>query len=217
MAALSEYLESGILNHIFRTSSFEKPTTIAIALTSSVPLSSDDGTTIPELPQSVNGQNTNYARIKISEPETDGDDSWSESGENTGTVYQLYSNQVNHSGYFYPLYLSDDDLEVSVELLQFEEFPNTNFFSPTSELQSGVTVESSYFTYTGPGSIKNKNSIVFTPAITEWGWVSGIAILDSDSYGQGNLLMYSELSNPRYIYPGDAVRFDADSLEINLN
>ena len=29
--------------------------------------------------------------------------------------------------------------------------------------------------------------------------------------------MYSQLNNPRYIYNGDTVRFDPDSLEINLN
>ena len=96
MAALSHYLESGILNHIFRSASFEKPSTIAIALTSSVPLSSDDGTTISELPQSVNGQSTNYSRVEVGVPETDGDDLWSESGEDTGIldIFIHYTYQI---------------------------------------------------------------------------------------------------------------------------
>ena len=162
MAALSHYLESGILNHIFRSASFDKPSTIAIALTSSVPLSSDDGTTIAELPQSVNGQSTNYSRVEVGVPETDGDDLWSDSGEDTGSVYQVYNNETNYSGYFYPLYLSDTNFTEPITIVTFSQFPDTTFYSPNSLFQSGVANSSSYFTYTSNGFIKNKNSIVFS-------------------------------------------------------
>ena len=54
--ALSDYLESGLLHHIFRSQSFPKPTEVAIALCSGSPLDSNTGSTIPELPQSVNGR-----------------------------------------------------------------------------------------------------------------------------------------------------------------
>ena len=37
MAALSDYLESQLLNHLFRDVSFPKPDRLAIALTSGVP------------------------------------------------------------------------------------------------------------------------------------------------------------------------------------
>lgn len=55
--AASNYLESGILTHIFRTGTFSKPATIAICLLSGVPNDTLGGNNLPELPNS-NG----YAR-----------------------------------------------------------------------------------------------------------------------------------------------------------
>ena len=50
MASLSDYLESGLLHHLFRGEKLSQPTNIAIALCSSVPSESDNGSTIQELP-----------------------------------------------------------------------------------------------------------------------------------------------------------------------
>jgi hypothetical protein len=57
MASASDYLEGELLNHIFRTSSFTKPTTLAIALCTAATSDSDDGSTITEV-SNANG----YAR-----------------------------------------------------------------------------------------------------------------------------------------------------------
>lgn len=43
MPAASDYLESGILTHLFRSGSFTKPTVIAIALCSGAPAQNDTG------------------------------------------------------------------------------------------------------------------------------------------------------------------------------
>lgn len=43
MPSASDYLESGILTHLFRTGTFTKPTVIAIALCSGAPSQSDTG------------------------------------------------------------------------------------------------------------------------------------------------------------------------------
>ncbi len=58
----SDYLESGVLDHIFRTSSFSKPSTVAVALTGEVPSDGDDGSTIDE----VSGGS--YARVDLGAP-----------------------------------------------------------------------------------------------------------------------------------------------------
>ena len=50
MASLSDYLESGLLHHVFRGQDFPKPLNVAVALCSGVPKDSDTGSTIPELP-----------------------------------------------------------------------------------------------------------------------------------------------------------------------
>ena len=226
MAALSDYLESGLLSHIFRNTALPRPSTIAIALTSGVPLDSDNGSTIPELPSGVaNGLNfvsTNYKRINLGPPATSGDNTWNSIGVDSLTAYSVSGSKKDGTmGYFYPLYLNELSAQTAgngtTYLLTFEkEFPSVNFYAPTSTFQSGVSVKSNYTDYDGNGFIRNKNQFVFNTALTEWGWVSGIAILDNETVGLGNLLMYAKLTNPRYVYLGDNIRFDANSLEISL-
>lgn len=154
MSALSDYLESGLLHHIFRGQSFPKPSEIAIALTSGVPLDSHTGATIPELPSGINGSGTGYARLSLGAPSASGDVKW---------LYDLNDHTV------------------------------------------------------GSGLIKNSGAFLFNTALLDWGWVSGIAIIDDSRYGSGNLLMHSALSNPRVIYMGDTVKFDASTLQIKFS
>ena len=68
MAALSDYLESGLLHHIFRGETFEKPSGMLIGLTSGVPVDSDTGSTIPELPSGIDGVDTGYRREDLGNP-----------------------------------------------------------------------------------------------------------------------------------------------------
>lgn len=162
MTALSDYLESGLLHHVFRGGTFPKPENVAIALCSGVPSEFDTGVsvypnedgTLPELPSGDSeNNNTGYARVSLGDPSTDGDAVWR---------YDL-----------------DDHNE-------------------------------------GSGLIKNANTIFFPTALKDWGWVSGIAIVDSGEYGTGNMLMYAELNNPRIIYEGDSVKFDLTTLQIKF-
>jgi hypothetical protein len=78
MSALSDYVESGLLDHIFRGGSFAKPSYLAIALCSGVPQDGDTGETIPELPElySDGVTRTGYARIPIGPPAQSGDSFW---------------------------------------------------------------------------------------------------------------------------------------------
>ena len=160
MASLSDYLESGLLHHLFRGQSFPKPENIAIALCSAVPSESDSGSTMSELPSgTADGKDTGYRRINLGDPATAGDGKW--------------------------LYNTDDH-------------------------------------NAGSGIIKNASSFLFdegdgSAALVDWGWVSGIAVVDSGEYGTGNLLMYAQLENPRIIYTGDTVKFDPSTLQISFS
>ena len=229
MAALSDYLESGLLSHIFKNTAFPRPSTIAIALTSSVPLDSQSGLSIPEIPSGMQKGatfvTTNYARINLGSPAATGDSVWNNVGTDTSTAYYVRSTEVGHSGYFYPLYLSSATAQSNdpgnlAQIYSFSKtFPGVSFYAPMSTKVSGDYSSTSpgYTEYQGNGFIKNKNQIVFNTALTDWGWVSGVAILDSELYGSGNLLMYAALDNPRFIYTGDSIKFDSNSLEISLN
>lgn len=226
MAALSDYLESGLLSHLFRDTAFSRPDNIAIALTSSVPGDSDTGETIPEIPSGVlqgdNFVSTNYARVELGDPADSGNATWNSVGSDELTVYQVYSTEVDHSGYFYPLYLSEASGEaasnsnVAINVTFSNTFPGVNFYSPTETYTSGSQTTGGYTDYEGNGFIKNKNDIVFNTALTDWGWVSGVAIVDNAMHGSGNLLMYAQLQNPRYVYIGDSIKFNSNSLEISL-
>ena len=161
MAALSDYLESGLLHHVFRVQSFPKPANICIALTSGVPLDSHTGSTIPEMASGLADgiTSTNYSRVVLGDPAEQGNDQWSYSIED-----------------------------------------NAAAVSP--EFASGI--------------ISNSGQIVFNTALTDWGWISGIAITDHITVGSGNLLMHATLTNPRLIYTGDNVKFDNGTLEISF-
>lgn len=76
MAALSDYLESGLLHHVFRGQSFPKPSAIAIALTTGVPLDNHTGSTLPEVPLTINGSGTGYSRFNLGDPAVSGNANW---------------------------------------------------------------------------------------------------------------------------------------------
>ena len=152
MAALSDYMESGLLHYVFKGQAFPQPASICIALTSGVPLDSETGTTILELPTGVDGA-TNYNRVDLGNPVSVGNTKWS--------------------------YRDEDHAA-------------------------------------GSGMIRNSGQIIFNTALTDWGWVSGIAITDNPTVGEGNLLMHAQLTNPRIIYTGDNVKFDVETLEISF-
>ena len=236
MAALSDYLESSLLNHVFRNAPFSKPSSIAIALTSGVPLDSDSGSTIPELPsgtaRGMNFVTTNYKRINLFNPATSGDSMWNPVGQDDFTTYSVYGTSnsgvsAGVSGYFYPLYLNQTTAQNADKLntaqsqgfhfsFRFSEFPNVVFYAPESLKVSGAAIDPGYTKYEGNGFIKNAKQIVFDTALTDWGWVSGVAIMDTTNYAAGNMLMYAKLQNPRYVYAGDNIKFDINSLEISL-
>jgi hypothetical protein len=154
MTALSDYMESGLLQHVFRGQTFPKPTNISIALCSGVPRDVDTGSTIPELPTQINGSGTGYARYDLGDPSGVGNAVWT------------YA-QLDHDA--------------------------------------------------GSGLIKNSSTLLFNNALLDWGWVSGIAIVDSAQHGSGQSLMYAALNNPRIIYQGDSVKFDMATLQIKFS
>lgn len=236
MAALSDYLESQLLNHVFRNLSFVKPSNISIALTSGVPVDSDTGATIPELPSGIQRGNnfvsTNYQRVNLGSPSGTGSSTWNNVGVDDLTPFSISGvsisgTAVGTSGYFYPLYLNVDTAEsadsVNTNNVQgftnsyvFAEYPTVTFYAPASLAQNAQSEDPGYAQYEGNGFIKNAFQLVFNTALTDWGWVSGIAILDSNVRGSGNMLMYARLDNPRYVYTGDNIKFDTNSLEISL-
>ena len=57
---------------------------------------------------------------------------------------------------------------------------------------------------------------LFEQALQDWGWVSGIALVDTQVHKEGNLLMHAQLDNPRIIYTGDSVKFSTNTLRVSF-
>lgn len=142
--SMSNYLESGVLNHIFRSATFSKPTTVAVALTTDYPTEDQTGGTINEIANAGS-----YARVDLGAP---ADADW-------------------------------------------------NFMTQSN----------------GSGLIDNVNQISFPQATANWGHASGVVLLDSATYGAGNVLMMAPLPNPRDIQNNDTFSFGAGDLDILLN
>ncbi len=92
MTALSDYLESGLLHHVFRGQDFQKPDGISIALCSGVPSESDTGETIPELPRDIDGEDSGYRRYFLGAPDD------TAGGVASGNYYWLYSDADHNEG-----------------------------------------------------------------------------------------------------------------------
>lgn len=69
MAAFSDYLKTAVLNHIFRQTAYVQPTNISIALTTAESEDTQDGSTISEVPTTIDGNPTGYVRINLGAPD----------------------------------------------------------------------------------------------------------------------------------------------------
>jgi hypothetical protein len=138
MANFSDYLEDQLLTHIFRTSSYTKPTTLAIALLTSAATDSDTGASITE----VSNANA-YARQTL------------------------------------------------------------------NPLDANWTLTS--------GTSDNASAITFPQATGNWGTIVGVAIVDSATYGAGNMLFHGTLAENKTVNNGDTFSFDIGDLNITLD
>jgi hypothetical protein len=66
------------------------------------------------------------------------------------------------------------------------------------------------------GLCYNHQQVLFPTATADWGWVSGVAILDSATYGAGNVWIHGTLTTPKLIGVGDAFRFASGDLDITF-
>lgn len=229
MAALSDYLESGLLHHVFANQVFTMPSSIAIGLLTDPAQDSDDGSTISEVPSGDGSQITGYARISAGSDLTD---AWRFASTADSIAFAVSGTRNNgteaegsgDTGFFYPVYtLQASAGGETAELATFSEFPNIQFYfasGANNNYGSGVDTggNTNYNTYPTPNRfLVNKYQIVFPTALTDWGFISGVVITDTTNYGSGNVLMHSALTNPRLVFTGDNIRFDAESLEIVFN
>ena len=84
------------------------------------------------------------------------------------------------------------------------ELPNANGYArvnlgaPANALFTDITVNGPG----GSGYISNVSAISFPAATADWGMVSGIAVVDSGTYGTGNIIVYAALATPRDVKNG---------------
>ena len=95
MDALSDYLESGLLHHVFRGGSFAKPSNISIALTSGVPNDSQTGTTIEEVSSGDGTTLSGYSRFTLGDPSSVGDAKWTYTAADNAAGSGIIKNAVD--------------------------------------------------------------------------------------------------------------------------
>lgn len=142
MAAMSDYLESTIIQHIFRSATWTKPTTLAIALCSAAPSDTDTGA----LTSKEIGNSGAYARVTLNP----GTANWADVTTNNGTT-------------------------------------------------------------------SNSSAITFTAASADWGTVTHVAIVDSATYGSGNMLFYGALTASKIVGNGDTFQFAVNQLTVQID
>lgn len=149
MAAMSNFLENALVDHIFRDTAFTKPSTIAIALCTAAPTDASTGATITEVSNSGS-----YARQNLA--------------------------------------------------------ASTSNWANTQASGTGASSGTS-------GTTSNSSAITFPTATGDWGAITHVAILDSTTYGAGNVLFWGALSATKTVTSGDTFQFSAASLQIQVD
>lgn len=68
------------------------------------------------------------------------------------------------------------------------------------------------------GTVSNNVAITFPSPTGSWGVANSFALLDSGTWGAGNLLFYGQLTAPKTINAGDAApTFTANTLQIQID
>ena len=137
--SMSNFAQSGVFNHLLRTASMTKPSTISIALCANVP-----------------GE-----------------------GSHGGSMFEV----ANAGSYARTVHSSGDV----------------------------------FWNHLSAGSGSNIAQVTFTQATADWGYVSGIALVDSSTYGAGNIIMYGSLVTPRIVLNGDQFKFNAANLTVVID
>jgi len=129
--AFSNYAQSGLLNHLLRGSTFSKPSNISIALTSDVPLSSDNGFSMPEIETSIGSSGTGYARVSLGDPSISGNNFWSQfnpqsngSGYIENSVSITFGTALMDWGYVSGFAILDNSSTASGNILFFSKLTN---------------------------------------------------------------------------------------------
>lgn len=66
------------------------------------------------------------------------------------------------------------------------------------------------------GATQNASGYTWPQATSNWGWISGVAIMDSVLYGTGNIIMHGSLTTPKQIASGDTFRIQTGDLDITF-
>ena len=69
----------------------------------------------------------------------------------------------------------------------------------------------------GAGSTSNTSTVTFDPcAVANWGTITHIAVMDSVTYGAGNVLFFGAVTTAKTIEVGDTFQVSATNLSIAL-
>lgn len=206
-----------------------KPSNISIALLNTAPKDNDTGSTMDEVATSFTNEggsevSTLYDRVSLGSPSAVGNSKWSDVGVDNSSAYYVYTEVPADSGYWYPLYLNENSVTGTVDgPIEFtEDFPGVQFYAPANSVQKRQAAnpdpqEIIYKLYDGNGFIQNQTTISFPQAGQGgWGTINAVAIMDSATVGEGNILFYSQLETPKTVGRGDIVQFIPSSLELSV-
>ena len=113
------------------------------------------------------------------------------------------------------LFTSDDSTGATGENLEAGILSNEVTTAGTAYVRQSVA-----FGTISNGSVSNSGTVTFPAATANYGTVTHIAIMDtdstSDSAGAGNVLFYGELTTPKTIETNDQMQFTTGNITVTL-
>ena len=90
-------------------------------------------------------------------------------------------------------------------------YARVNLGAPSNSIFTEITQAHGIFS---SGLTDNVSAITFPQATANWGWTSGIAVVNSGVYGAGQVLFWGRLNTPREILLNDTFSVGAGDLDI---
>lgn len=214
-AALTDYLENKIVDHLLRGTSYTAPTVIAVGLIRATRGTWAAATVYAVndtiIPVTANGRLYRATAVSGTGTSAGSEPTWPTTAGGT-VIDNAGGNQITWT-----------EQSNTLDAGSITEVANAGAYArvtlnPSASNWKGTGNETSGASAGTSGTGKNNATITFASPTANWGLIFGFFLADSATYGAANILIWSALTTPKNVNNGDAApSFAVDALTVQVD